>query len=199
MIVVDIETSGLDSKENGLWQIGALDFYNPDNTFLEESRIDDEDQISKEALLVIGKTEEQLRDSKKQSQKELLEKFFKWIESVETKNIVCQNFFDYIWLTSKAKKYDLKVPFHHRSFDLHSIAQAVYAKTNGNFLFEKKENTYSGMNLTKILEFCGMEDKRIKIVKGEITEQGSPHNALEDVKLEAECLSRLIYGKKFTF
>lgn len=45
MIVVDIETSGLDFNKCGIWQIGALELENPANTFLEEARIDDEDEI----------------------------------------------------------------------------------------------------------------------------------------------------------
>ena len=40
MIVVDIETSGLYPEKHGIWQIGALDFYNSQNVFLEEARID---------------------------------------------------------------------------------------------------------------------------------------------------------------
>jgi len=43
MIVVDIETSGIDYNRVGIWQIGAIEF---ENQFLEESRIDDEDEIT---------------------------------------------------------------------------------------------------------------------------------------------------------
>ena len=39
------------------------------------------------------------------------------------------------------------------------------------------------MNLTEVLKFVGMQDNRIM------------HNALEDVKLTAECFYRIIYGK----
>jgi len=39
------------------------------------------------------------------------------------------------------------------------------------------------MDLPKILEFVGLRDER------------KFHNALEDCKLEAECFSRIIYGK----
>ncbi len=97
MIVVDIETSGnFDPERNGIWQIGAVDFKNPKNTFLEEARIDDEDNIEEEALKVIGKTREYLRDRNKQSQRQLLENFFKWAENVKNKILVAHNTpFDY--------------------------------------------------------------------------------------------------------
>ena len=86
MIVVDIETSGgLDPNNIGIWQIGALDLDNPGNIFLEESRIDDSDQIEEEALKVIGKTPEYLRNPEKQSQKELLNNFLRWINKIGQK------------------------------------------------------------------------------------------------------------------
>ena len=193
-IVMDLETSGLDIKTSGIWQIGAIDL-NTMEEFLEEGRIDDEDIIDEAALVVIGKTEEYLRDKNKQSQKELLEKFFNWInEKARSKIFLCQNpQFDVSWLYLRSQKYGLKKPFNYRAFDLHTIAQVVYQKINGEFLFKAKG---SDMNLGKILEFVGMEDRRIKMRNNELIEEGEPHNALEDSRLTGECFSRLVYGKK---
>ena len=67
-IVLDLETSGLDKVNCGIWQIGAIDLNNQEE-FLEEGRIDDEDVAQEGALRVIGKTEEELRDKNKRSQK----------------------------------------------------------------------------------------------------------------------------------
>lgn len=193
MIVVDVETSGTEPERNGIWQIGALDLSNPQNTFLQESRIDDEDEISEEALKVIGKTEKYLRDKNKQSQKELLGKFFNWVNTIKIKNCLCQNpQFDLAFINRKANQYGLKISFHHRAFDLHSIASIRYNQINGKLLIEED---HSGMGLTNILKFCGLEDKRIQLKDGGIVKQGKPHNALEDAKLTAECFSRLVYGK----
>ncbi|MBU3906932.1 MAG: 3'-5' exonuclease [Nanoarchaeota archaeon] len=187
MIVLDIETSGMDKVRCGVWQIGALEFENPKNYFLQEAKIDDEDKIinsgKKPVLEIIGKTEEELRDKKKQPQKQLLENFFKWIEErrVSMKNFLCQNpQFDVGFLEMKSDKYGLKIPFHYRVFDLHSIAQKSYHDLYGEFLIKDE---HSDMGLTSILRFVGMEDNR------------KVHNALEDCKLTGECFSRLIYGK----
>src|SRR3989344_2210608 len=97
MIVVDIETSGnFDPYKNGIWQIGAVEFENPSNTFLEEAKIDDEDAVEEGALKVTGKTEEQLRDKHKQSQKQLLINFFEWCSKIKDKTLVAHNTpFDY--------------------------------------------------------------------------------------------------------
>lgn len=193
-IVMDLEMSGLDIEKSGIWQIGAIDL-NTMEEFLEEGRIDDEDVINESSLIVIGKTEEQLRDKNKQSQKELLEKFFKWInEKAKSKIFLCQNpQFDLAFLGVRTQKYGLKKPYNYRAFDLHTIAQLIHQKINGEFLFKVRG---SDMNLGKILEFVGMEDRRIKMRNNELIEEGEPHNALEDSRLTGECFSRLVYGKK---
>ncbi len=194
MIVVDIETSGGFAPEKvGIWQIGAVELENPSNTFLEESRIDDSDIIEEDALKVIGKTEKELRDENKQSQKELLQHFFNWAEKIKPSNFICHNpQFDYGFLRIRANKYGLKFPFPYKSFDLHSIAAAKYFEINKKFLIEEGE---SAMNLTNILSFCGLKDERIRLKDGKIVKEGKPHNGLEDAKLEAECFFRLVYGK----
>lgn len=194
MIIVDIETSGgLNPEKIGIWQIGALEFENPSNTFLQEARIDDNDLVDSGALKVIGKTEKELRDSEKQSQKKLLENFFNWAGKIGNKILVAHNApFDYGFLSLRAKKYDLKFPFSHRSFDLHSLAALKYFHIHGKFLVEDGN---SKMNLPKVIEFCGMKDTRIQMKDWKVVQEGTAHNGLEDAKLEAECLSRILYGK----
>ena len=197
MIVTDLEMSGLDPVKCGIFEIGAVDLETGEE-FLDTCRIDDEDILlnvleeaahvpgsTAEAIKTVeevtGRSEAQMRDSSKQSQKELLEKFFKWIEERKFKNLVCQNpQFDVGFLDIKARKYGLKKPFHFRSFDLHSIAQAKYYELNGRFLIKGE---YSNMGLKEVLKFVGMEDTR------------GAHNALEDAKLTAEAFSRIVYGK----
>ncbi|MCK4553221.1 3'-5' exonuclease [Candidatus Pacearchaeota archaeon] len=195
-ISLDIETSGGNPVEHGIWQIGAVDL-NTMEEFLDESRIDDEEIVIEEALKVTGKTEKELRDKNKQSQKELLEKFFRWLEERRMKNLLCHlPEFDKGFLKYKAIKYFEKDPFwpdHHRAFDMHTIAQIKFLELNGKFL--TKDDNNSDMGLKNILKLCGIEDTRRSVREGEISREGKPHNALEDAKLTAECFSRLIYGK----
>ena len=179
-IVLDIETSGLNKVKCGIWQIGAIDL-NDKEEFFQEGKIDDEDVIEEDALKVIGKTEEDLRDKSKKTQKKLVADFFKWIEKRSVKTFLCQNpQFDVTFLELKAEKYKLDIPFKYKCFDSHTIAQMIHHKIHGKFLFEEKS---SKMSLGRILEFIGMKDNR------------QAHNALEDCKLTAECFSRLVYGK----
>ena len=181
MIVVDIECSGLDSEKCGIIEIGAVELENPENVFREEARIDDEDVVEEGALRVLGKTEVDLRDSSKQSQKQLLEHFLSWVSSVSIKTCICQNpQFDLAFLGVKFNKYSIKNILPHRAFDLHSFASLKYFEINKQFLLEDNK---SAMGLKYILELCGMEDKR------------NHHTALEDAKLTTECFSRVVFGK----
>ena len=180
-IVLDIETSGIDAVKCGIWQIGAVDLNNTKEYFLQEGRIDDKDKIEEKALKIIGKTEEELRDKNKQSQKQLLNNFHQWVDKRSIKNFLCQNpQFDVPRLEIKSIKYGLKIPFHYRSFNLHDYAQSKYYDLYGKFLIKED---HSDMGLTNILKFCGLEDNR------------EEHNALEDCKLTGECFYRLMEGE----
>lgn len=197
-IALDLETSGLDKLNCGIWQIGAIDL-NDKEEFFEDARIDDEDFVEKEALKVIGKTEEELRDKNKQSQKELLENFFNWVKTKTIRNMLCQNpQFDISFLEIKANKYGLKKTFQFRAFDLHTVAQTIYFRLNKEFHLRTNESTSkkeSDMDLSNILKFCGVPDNRLNIISGKIVSEGNPHNALEDCKLTGESFSRLMYGE----
>ena len=183
MIVVDIETSGLDFLKNGIWQIGAIDTDDAERIFLEECRIDDDEISEDEARNVCGVTEEYIRSVYKQSQKELLEKFFIWCKDTKVKNFICQNpQFDFSFIKCKAEKYGLRMPVHFRCFDTHTLASLKYKEIYGALPID---GGFSNMNLSNILYFCGMKDERDK------------HNALEDAKLTAECFYRIVYCKTF--
>lgn len=195
MIVLDIESSGLDSGKCGIWQIGALELENPGNTFLQEAKIDEEDEVNKEALVVTGKTEEELREKSKQPQKQLIENFLDWCKTCRVKMIAGQNVgWDVAFIQNKCIRYGIHDKFRdvigQRVIDLHTLAQIRYRKNNGRFKLKGKGS--SDMNLSNVMEFCGMEDKRIIVISGEIVKEGEPHNALTDAKLTAECLRSLL-------
>ncbi len=181
MISVDIESSGGDFLKHGIFQIGAIDTDNPNNYFLETCRIDEDDEIDMQAIIITGATEESLRDESLQSQKEMLEKFIKWMDTVQVKNFLCHNpQFDHAFIRCKLSKYGLPDMLSWRAFDLHSLASAMFLKTTGSLLIREGE---SGMSLSAIIKFCGIEYER-----GE-------HNGLEDAELTAECFARIMYGR----
>ena len=197
-VVLDIETSGLDKVNCGIWQIGAIDLDDTKEVFFESSSIDDDDIVEDGALRVIGKTEEQLRDDKKQSQEELIEKFFKWMQKRKIRNLLCQNpQFDITFLEIRAKKYGLRKTIQHRAFDLHTISQMKHFNINNGFLLAKNNDSRmeSDMGLTNTLQFCGIPETRVITGNEGVVKDGSPHNALDDCKLTGECYYRMVYGK----
>jgi len=198
MIILDTETSGVNNGKCGIWQIGAIELENPNNYFLEESRIDDEDVVEQGALKVIGKTEDQLRDSSKQSQKQLIENFLKWAKACKEKIVIGQNVgWDVTFIQNKTIKYNLHKEFRevmgHRSIELHTLAQLEYYKIHKKFLLRGQGKSH--MDLKRVLEFCGMKDPRTELNGEEVLTEGTPHNALEDCRLEGECYFRLMFGK----
>jgi len=193
MIVMDIETTGLSPIKNGIVEIAALKFENPNICFQTLCRIDDE-EIDPVALEVNGQSVEEVKDLNRSSQKEALVKFFEWIKEQEDFCVIGQNVgeFDWRFINIKAEKYGLDFPLHKRSLDLHTLVFFRYFQVYRKFPIE---NGKSLMNLNKILEFVGIKDERKYVSGGKVVKEGKFHGALEDCKLEAECFSRLIYGK----
>ena len=195
MIVLDIESSGIDTGKCGIWQIGSIDLNHPKNYFLEEARIDDEDMVMQGALEVIGKTEKELRNPKKQSQKQLILNYLNWRGTCEEKITMGQNIgWDLNFIQNRCLKYDIMDKFRkstgQRGMDLQTIAQEKYKEVYGKYLL--KENGNSNMNLFGVLNFCGIPDQRKQVDdKGTASKEGTAHSALEDCKLEGECYWRL--------
>lgn len=188
MIVVDIECSGADLEKCGIWQIGAVELENPENTFLQEARVGEEygfhfdgEWAGKKLEETVGKSEEELRDKKKQSEKQLLEKFFNWCAKIAERTFICHNpQFDHAFLEQRSRKYKLVFPAGYKAFDLHSMGHFRFFQLNNKFVFKEGKSDFG---LKSILRFVGIEDKR------------GFHNALEDAKLTAEAFSRIVYGK----
>lgn len=195
MIIIDIETTGLNFWENSILSIGALCFNNPEKQFYEECRIDEGDVITENALKINGFTREEITNKEKQTQEELVSRFINWINEQEIRILAGHNvgFFDLNFIKTKAKKYKIPLRMRFRSLDLCSVAQTKFFQIYKKFLLDNyKEN---GMSLPEVLKFCGIKDERIEIRNEKLIKQGKKHNALEDCKLEAECFSRLLFGK----
>lgn len=182
MIIVDIETSGLDPLTHGLLSIGAVDFADPKVTFYGECRLRDGEHTDDGALEINGFTKEEARDKTKQSTRELLKDFNRWLECRNIKVIGGLHIaaFDVPFLLEKASQCGVGLKLHKRSIDLHSLA---YAK-----LLELKKvipltDGWSVMDTDYIYPFCGLP------------KEPQPHQALSGAKWEAESMSRIIYGK----
>ena len=188
MIVVDIEATGNDPSIHSLVSIGAVDLKNPSRRFYGECKIwsgalvwEGDGKYYKPALEVNGFTLEQITDPKKLSLKQLLKRFFKWLEKCENITLIAQNpFFDTAFLKDSAKRTSLKYPFGDRTVDLHAVAYTVLLQKRFNPPIKDQK---SDLNTTQILNFVGLP------------KEPTPHNALTGAIMESEAFTRLVYGR----
>ncbi len=182
MIVLDIETTGLDPDLHGIVSIGAVDTNVPDEFFYEECRIREGEKIDEEALEVNGLTMDECRDKSKQSTRDLILHFEEWLNTRTIKMIGGLHIgtFDVPFYNKKAIQVGLRARLRRRSIDLHSI---TYAKMQELGKVVPMTDGWSVMDTDFIHPFCGLP------------KEPRPHNALNGAKWEAESLHRLMTGK----
>lgn len=183
MIIIDIETTGIDPKKHSIVSIAAIDFSNPQRQFYIENQISEDTEIYegndilnyKPALEINGFTLEQIKDKTKPTLKEAITKLFEFAAQSNDKLIAGINpYFDLDFIKQSAKISG--IPF---SFD----SNAVDIKTQ--VYFHKLQRGINSDNIKSddCFIYVGLESEKI------------PHNALFGVKLKAEALSRLVKGK----
>lgn len=182
MVIIDIETSGLDAEQNGLLSVGAVDFLSPKSSFYGECRIRKGEKIDDSALAINGFTVDEVHSSSKMSTKQLLSNFDEWLNSRSEKVIAGLHIaaFDVPFINQKAQQCGLAMRLHRRSIDLHSLA---YSKMLQLKKVVPLTDGWSVMDSDTVLPFCGLPNEQI------------PRNALNGARLEAECFSRIIYGR----
>ena len=177
MIVIDVETSGLDPKENGLLSIGAVDFENPETKFYGECRLKEDAKIDPKALEVNGFTEEQIRQCAR-SCEDLLKEFLNWSTTIKDKTLEGHNLhFDISFLKENVKAAGLKWPFHFRCVDLHGVFY-VYLLKKGETI-PLKEGV-SKLDLDFIIDYFKLEKRK------------GAHNALQDALLTREAFEKIV-------
>lgn len=182
MLVIDVETTGLDPKKYSIVSIGAVDFENPERQFYGECKAWDGALVSEEALEVNGFTEEQVRDTAKKSLEEIMNEFKKWVDESGNVTLAGQNpAFDRDFLNDSFHRANIDFKFAARNVDLHSVAYYDHLKRG---IAIPLKNRHSDLSLDKIARYAGL------------TEEPRPHNALNGAKFEAESFSRIMYGKQ---
>jgi len=181
MLIVDVETSGLDPARHSIASIGAVEFFNPANQFNEACRIFPGAEVSDEALAVNGFTRDDLLSLDKRPLDQVARDFFLWAVRIKAHVIAGQNpMFDYGFLRATAERFRLHFPFGRRLTDLHSVAYAAMLAAGAE---PPLREGASDLTLDRILAFVGLPP------------EPKPHLAINGAKLEAEAFSRLVYGK----
>ncbi len=182
MLVIDVETSGLDPNKNSILSIGAVDFVNSERQFYGECCAWEGAHLSHEALGVNGFTKEEATDKTKKSLECLMGEFESWIYKSGRVTLAGQNpAFDRDFLNDSFRRAGIKFRFAVRDVDLHSIAYYDHIKRGIDIPYK---NNHSDLSLDRIAKYAGL------------TEEPKPHNALNGAKFEAESFSRIMLGKK---
>lgn len=180
MVVVDIETSGLNPETYSILSIGAVDFQNPERQFYGECKMWEGALLAHESLAVNGFTEEQIQDPEKKTVDELMVEFKVWLDAITEVTLVGHNVaFDRDFMNIAFRRAGINWRFASRTIDTHTLGYADYIK-KGLTLPEK--NRHTDITLDTILKHVGLPT------------EAKPHNALSGAKGEAEATSRLLYG-----
>ena len=185
MLVVDCEMTGLEPELHSIVSAAAIDFDHPERQLYEECRLWDGAKVEDEALAVNGFTREQILDSRKQSEAELVHKFIAFADGMPDTTFAGQNVFtDLSFLRAAAARAGHTAwPFAHRIIDIHSLCFEHMIK-RGLTPPVDPQKRHSALNLDAVLNYCGIPD------------EPEPHNALTGAKCNAEVISRLLYDKK---
>jgi len=183
MIILDVESSGVDPHGNSILSLGALDLDNPENQFYDECRMWDGAKYEKEAGEINGFSEEDATDTTKKTEAELITAFVAWAtDRPEDRTFAAQNVsFDHDFVRAACARAGIEFPFAKRTIDVHTL---VWGHMRSRRLTPPTKNNHSAINLTFALEYVGLP------------EEPKPHNALTGALSHAEVISRIAYNKK---
>jgi DNA polymerase III epsilon subunit-like protein len=180
MIILDIETTGIDPRRHSIIEVGAIDFDSPLNFFNERCSVWERAEIDFKALEINGSSLSEIHDKSIFTQKELITKFIAWMNGIEDKTIAGQNVdFDIDFLNESSKRCGLNFSVGKRKVDQHSIVYAHLLKRN---IKPPVKEGFSNVNSDFIMKYAG------------IPSEPKPHRAINGARYEAEALSRLLYG-----
>ncbi len=183
MIVLDVESSGLDPARNSILSIGALDFDEPGNQFYGECRVWDGAHIDDDALRVNGFTRAEITDASRTSEAELVKAFIAWAtDRPRNRTLAGQNVsFDRDFVAAAAMRAGVESPFAHRTIDTHTLVWAHMVRSGAPI---PEKNRRDAISLDFALRYCGLPSEPV------------PHNALTGAYAHAEIIARIAYTRE---
>lgn len=184
MIVLDVETTGLNAWRASLVSLGAVQLEQPSHTFYEECRVPVEADVNDAALEVNGFSRDELYQESKQSEDALVRSFSRWCDQLEDHTFAGLNHHLDLMFIMAAGQTDIGIGqessgvIPKRIVDLHSVCVCHMARQGYEL---PVEHGYSAVSSHRVYEYVG------------IPMEPTPHHALNGAMWEAEALSRLLY------
>jgi DNA polymerase-3 subunit epsilon len=174
MIVIDVETTGIDPSVNGIASIGAI-MLPGENPFYQEVCVDENIKIDAKALEINGFTLESLNDSNKPNMARTTRDFADWATHAKDTIVCAWNAkFDVGFLAVEYERAHMYWPFGYRVVDLHSIVHFLMSNIGDGFVPAHDGITTIGLNYA--LKWAGLP------------EEPKPHNALAGARCNLDIL-----------
>lgn len=181
MIVLDVETTGLNPEKNSLVSIGALDFHNPEDRFYEECRIWEGAEVSREALEINGYSREEIADPAKKSESDIVLNFLDWLRDKQDITVAGQNvYMDIQFVEAATRRAGSAERLPKRIFEQHALVMYHMMKRG---LTPPVKDRKSALDSDAIMAYVGLPA------------EPKPHVAINGAVWEYEALYRLIYDK----
>ena len=182
MIVLDVESTGLNPRTGSIVSLGALDLDDPTNQFYDECRVWEGAHIDEKALVINGFSRQEITDLSRKSEAELITAFVAWAtDRPKERTLAAQNVsFDLEFVQSACERAGIECPFAKRTIDTHTL---VWMHMVERGVEPPTKNHHSAINLDFALAYCGLPL------------EPKPHNALTGALCHAEVISRIAYTK----
>jgi DNA polymerase III epsilon subunit-like protein len=200
MIVLDVETTGLEPKVHSIISIGAVDTNKlinelPNPLFYRECTIWLGAEIQEEikegrkvfpALEVNGFEEEQARYTNPETHDDVMKAWMFWTKDSENRTLCGENInFDMGFVKEGLIRAGYEEKEVHkligaRGIDIHTISYESHEK---NGIAIPMKNSRSNLSLNETLKYCGLPP------------EADPHNGLIGAILEAETKWRITFGQ----
>lgn len=171
LVVVDVETTGIDADKYSLVSIGAVKINDPNDTFYGECDIWPGAAIDSGALRVNGMKIEEITAGERQSEAELTKAFVDWLPK-DPIMIAHNASFDRDFIDAACKRGNINNPFGFRTLDVHTF---VFMH-----LMRKGENIPKNLSLNNCLKSLGLPP------------EPNPHNALTGAQCEAQLFDKVL-------
>lgn len=184
MLIIDIEATGTNALKHSILSIGALDLQNPANRFYGECRMWAGAHVMDEALIINGFTLEQINDSTKHTEAELITTFMEWTQGLADRTPAGQNVsFDRAYVEAACARAGINFNLPFRTIDAHTLCYLHMLERGITPPFDVVHK-HSALNLDGVMNYCGIPD------------EPDPHNAMTGAMSHGEVVARLLYNKK---